>query len=131
MFAIWPHGQATLMITMKIKRDHQLPFLDVIINQHPVISLGYAIYSKATDCWQHHICSQEIHHHHQDKQTLSATRPARPQLHVRAVLRANCYSMQDTKRVSKSRLGRRSTTKNTVTKGHTCYISKGTMIVSP
>jgi hypothetical protein len=62
VFAIWPHGSATLkdfighlnsrhpniMFSMELERDRQLSFLDVLVNQCPDNSLGYVVYREAT-----------------------------------------------------------------------------------
>jgi hypothetical protein len=62
VFAIWPHGQVALkdflgrlnsrhpniMFSMELEKDHQLPFLDIMVNRRPDNSLGYSIYRNAT-----------------------------------------------------------------------------------
>jgi hypothetical protein len=150
VFAIWPHGQAALKdflghlnprhpnitLSMKVGRDRQLPFLDVMVNRHLGNSLKYAVYRKAT---------------HTDRQAASPHPPA----HKRSVITTlrdganticdeagpQIYNRLDPFSEStvapcriptdRPNLHRPGEVPKTVTTGHTSHAPNGQLIASP
>jgi hypothetical protein len=90
VLAILPCGTATskdflnhlnymhpVTFSMELDRDHQLPFLDVLVNQWLYNSLGYTVYTKATQT-DRYLQAASRHPHSWTEWHPSVRRPAMP-----------------------------------------------------